>query len=162
MLSFNPYTILFTIINLLVLWVLLRLTLFKKITAILDNRAQSVQDQRTRAADERAQAEQEHRQYDQLLEQAHQESAELLAQTRAQAQREYQAMLDSAHADAQRLMDSTRSQLAAERETMLQGARKEVAQLALLAAARVTQQKLGAQDDMALVDSFLTEMGEPS
>lgn len=162
MLNFSPYTILFTIINLLVLWLFLKHFLFEKVTAILDRRAQSVRNDQDAAAQEKQQAEQLHRQYDQQLAQARQESVDLLAQSKAQAQKEYAAILDSAQTDARSLMDTTRKQLQAERESMIRGARKEVAQLALLAAAKVAQSELDQKSDLALVDSFLSESGDPS
>lgn len=161
MLDFNPYTIGFTILNLLVLWLFLRHFLFGKVTAILDRRTQTVQSDLEKAARENEQAQQLHRQYDEQLGRARQESAELLDKTRAQAQSEYQAILDSAHADARQLMETTRKQLEAERESMLRGARREVAQLALLAAAKVAQKELDAKSDLALVDSFLSETEDP-
>lgn len=162
MLNFSPYTILFTIINLLVLWLFLKHFLFEKVTAILDQRAQSVRRDQETAAQEKEQAAQLHRQYDQQLAQARQESEDLLAQSKAQAQKEYAAILDSAHTDARSLMDTTRKQLQTERESMIRGARKEVAQLALLAAAKVAQSELDQKSDLALVDSFLSESGDPS
>ena len=86
----------------------------------------------------------------------------LLAQSKAQAQREYEAVLEQARAEAQALLDTTRKQLEAERSSMIRGARNEVAQLALLAAAKVAQKELNAQGDLALVDSFLSDLGDPS
>ena len=160
MLDFNPYTIVFTILNLLVLWLFLRRFLFGKITAILDQRAQAVQSELDGAAREKEQAEQLYRQYDEQLGQARQESAELLTRTKAQAQQQYQLTLDAAQADARQLMETTRKQLETERESMLRGARKEVAQLALLAAAKVAQKELDGQSDLAMVDAFLSETGD--
>ena len=43
---------------------------------------------------------------------------------------------------------------------MLRGARNEVASLALLAASKVAQASLDNDNDRALVDSFLSEVGE--
>ena len=43
---------------------------------------------------------------------------------------------------------------------MLRGARNEVASLALLAAAKVAQRSMDSDDDKALVDTFLSEVGE--
>lgn len=160
MLNFNPYTILFTVLNLLVLWLFLRHFLFNKVTTILDNRAKAVQDEQEHAQQDQTQAENLRTQYEQQLDQARQEGADLVAQSKAQAQREYQAILDAAHTDAEHLKETTRAQLQTERENMVRGAQKEVAQLALLAAARVTQKKLDSQDDLALVDSFLAEVGD--
>lgn len=162
MLSFNPYTIVFTIVNLLVLWLFLRRFLFNKVTEILDKRAQSVQNELDHAAKEKTQAEQLHQQYDQQLSHAQEESASLLSQAKEQAQKEYQAVLDRAQAEANRLMETTRKQLAVEHDNMIRGARNEVAQLALLAAAKVAQKELDRQGDLALVDSFLSETGDRS
>jgi len=161
-LNFSPYTILFTVINLLVLWLFLKHFLFEKVTGILDGRAQAIQKDREDAADQKQLATQLHDQYEQQLAQTRQESETLLAQSRAQAQKEYEATLDSARADAQKLMETTRRQLQAERESMLRGVRKEVAQLALLAAVKVAQSELDRKNDLALVDSFLSESGDPS
>ena len=156
MLDFSPYTIAFTILNLLVLWLFLQHFLFGKITDILDRRAQAVQSELDDAAREKERAAQLHRQYDEQLGQARQESAK----TKAQAQQQYQSTLDAAQADARQLMDTTRKQLEAERASMLRGARKEVAQLALLAAAKVAQKELDSQNDLAMVDAFLCEPGD--
>lgn len=162
MLDFNPYTIVFTIINLLVLWLFLKHFLFGRVTAILDRRAQTVQSDLESAAQEKEQAEELRRQYGEQLSKTSQESAVLLAQSKAQAQREYEAVLEQARAEAQALLDTTRKQLEAERSSMIRGARNEVAQLALLAAAKVAQKELNAQGDLALVDSFLSDLGDPS
>ena len=43
---------------------------------------------------------------------------------------------------------------------MLRDARSQVASLALLAAAKVAQQSLDSESDKALVDTFLSEVGE--
>ena len=43
---------------------------------------------------------------------------------------------------------------------MLRGARSEVASLALLAASKAAQRALDGSDDQALVDAFLSEVGE--
>ncbi|WP_369283566.1 F0F1 ATP synthase subunit B [Oscillibacter sp. GMB15532] len=162
MLNFSPYTILFTVINLLVLWLFLKHFLFEKVTAILDHRAQAIQKDREDAAGEKLLAGQLHDQYERQLAQTRQESETLLAHSRAQAQKEYEATLDSARTDAQKLMETTRLQLQTERENMLRGVRKEVAQLALLAAAKVAQSELDRKNDLAMVDSFLYESGDLS
>lgn len=162
MLDFNPYTIAFTIINLLVLWLFLKHFLFGRVTAILDQRAQTVQSDLENATQEKEQAGELRRQYDEQLSKTSQESAALLAQSKAQAQREYEAVLEQARAESQALLETTRKQLEAERTSMIRGARKEVAQLALLAAAKVAQKELNAQGDLALVDSFLSDLGDPS
>lgn len=160
MLDFDPYTVLWTVINLLVLFVLLRLFLFKPVTRIMDQRAQAIQDELDRADAQKADAEQLKADYEARLSDARDEAADLVAKAKERANQEYQAVLAQAQADAERVRAAARTQLEAEREAMLQGARDEVAQLALLAAARVAQHSMDEEGERALVDSFLAEAGE--
>lgn len=160
MLEFNPYTILFTIINLLILFAFLKHFLFGKITAILDQRAQAVKGDLDQAAQEKQAAQALRGQYEAQLADARTQSLQLVAEAKARGQREYDAALAAAQADAKKLTEDTRAQLEAERQTMLTGARKEVAQLALLAAAKVAGRALDCQDDRAMVNAFLDEAEE--
>ena len=67
MLNIDPYTILWTLIDLLILFLLMKKFLFKPINAILDSRAKKIQDDTAQAEQLRAEAEQMHQQYEQLL-----------------------------------------------------------------------------------------------
>jgi F-type H+-transporting ATPase subunit b len=159
MLSFNPLTILFTLANLLILWLFLKKFLFGKVNALLDQRAKAIQDEKAAAAAALEQAESTRKQYDGLITQAQAESAALLARSKDAAQREYDNVVSHAQKDAKQILDTGRKQLSAERDQMIRGARREVAELALLAAAKVAQKELDAQGDLALVDAFLRETG---
>lgn len=83
-----------------------------------------------------------------------------MADAQNRAQRVYEGKMAEAETDAKRLRSEAEAQIASERETMLRGARNEVASLALLAAAKVAQRSLDNADDKALVDTFLSEVGE--
>ena len=136
MLEFSPSTIFFTILNLLVLYFILRKLLFGRINAVLEQRAKLVQEEISSAEEKNRQAQ-------------------------ARGQRAYEARLAQAEDDARRVQAEAESRLATERENMLRGARNEVASLALLAAAKAAQTALNADSDRALVDAFLAEVGEP-
>ena len=129
-------------------------------TTILDNRAKAVEDEQTCTAQAKEQAEKLLSQYNDQLSKASQESRELLAQSQAKAQLEYDAAMNKAETDSKALMESTCQQLAVEREKMLQGVRKEVAQLAVMAASKVAQQSLDTETDRSLAEQFLAEAGE--
>ena len=83
-----------------------------------------------------------------------------MADAQNRAQRAYEGKLAQAEADARQLRGQTEAQLTAEREAMLRGARDEVASLALLAAAKVVGKAMDSADDQAMVDAFLSEVGE--
>ena len=140
MLDFQVSTIVFTVINLLVLYFILRKLLFGRVNAVLEQRAARVKETIDSAEASKCQAEELRAEYEDKLTDARQEAAKLVA-------------------DAKRLRSEAEAQIASERDAMLRGARNEVASLALLAAAKVAQRPT-EDGDRALVDSFLAEVGE--
>ena len=161
MLEFSPSTIFFTILNLLVLYFILRKLLFGRINAVLEQRAKLVREEITSAEEKNRQAQALRDEYEGRLTDARQEAAKIVAEAQNRGQRAYEARLAQAEDDARRVQAEAESRLATERENMLRGARNEVASLALLAAAKLSQTALNADSDRALVDAFLAEVGEP-
>lgn len=160
MLDFDPVSIIFTVVNLLVLFVVLKQVLFKRVTKIIEDRAALIHSDLDAAKRQNDEAGALKTEYEAQLAEARAKAAEIIAQAKAQGQREYDIALDAARSDAQTLLSEARAQIAAEREAMLRGARGEVAQLALLAAAKVSGKALDGADDRALVNVFLEEAGE--
>ena len=160
MLEFQLSTIVFTIINLLVLFLILRKLLFGRVNAVLEQRAALVKSEIAAAEDNNRQAEERKLQYERQLTDARHEGAKIVADAQSRAQRLYEDKMLQAEADAKRLRSAAEAQIATEREAMLRGARNEVASLALLAAAKVAQRSMDNAGDKALVDTFLSEVGE--
>ena len=154
MLDFQVSTIVFTVINLLVLYFILRKLLFGRVNAVLEQRAARVKETIDSAEASKSQAEELRAEYEDKLTDARQEAAKLVADAQNRAQRAYEAKMADAETDAKRLRSEAEAQ-----DAMLRGARNEVASLALLAAAKVAQRPT-EDGDRALVDSFLAEVGE--
>ena len=128
MLEFEWTTILWTVINLLVLYLFLRKFLFGRVNAVLEQRQALIQQ----------------------------------ALDGARAEAGSRQRLEEAGQQAARQMEDARTRMAAEREDMLRQARSEVASLALLAAAKAAGQAMDAPGEQAMVDAFLSEVGEPT
>lgn len=159
MLEFHLSTIVFTIINLLVLYAILRKVLFGKVNDILEQRANLVQQEMEAAQQGNRQAQELKAEYEGKLTDARQEAAKIVSDAQIRAQRVYEGKVAEAQGEAQRLRQEAQAQIASEREAMLQGARQEVASLALLAAAKVAGRSMDA-NDKSYVDEFLSEVGE--
>lgn len=160
MLEFHLSTIIFTIINLLILFFILKKLLFGRVNAVLEQRAALVKSEISSAEDNNRQAQELKAQYENKLSDARHEAAKIVADAQNRAQRVYEGKMADAENDAKRLRSEAEAQIASERDTMLRGARNEVASLALLAAAKVAQCSMNNADDKALVDTFLSEVGE--
>ena len=145
MLDIDPYTILWTVVNLLVLYLLMRKFLFGPVNAILDGRAKAIEDGLTQARQQQEEAQQLHSQ---------DEASQIIAQAKAQSEALYQRTLADAQAEAKKLLEENQERNLRDRENMLRSVRQEVAQLAVVAAEKV------AVDSNQAIDSFLQEAGD--
>ena len=150
MLEFHPVTIVLTIVNLLILYAFFRKFLFGRVNAVMEERKAMIEKDLSEA-----EAENEAK-----LSGADQEAAQIMADAKARAERAYEGRMAQAQADADLLTAEARARIRSEREAMLRGAKQEVAALAILAASKVAQRSMDDNDDRALVDSFLAEVGE--
>lgn len=160
MLEFQISTIALTVLNLLILYVILKKLLFGRVNKVLDDRAALIQQTLDEAHGEKQKADELKKEYEDRLAQARTEANGILAQAKTRGEKEYQAILAQAQEDARRTQEQSKARAQAEREEMLRTARREVAQLAVMAASKVTRKTLDADSDRAILDDFLAEAGE--
>lgn len=160
MLEIDLSAVLWTVVNLLVLYLLLKRFLFGPVTAIMETRTKLIQDGLDQAQTAQEEAQAMRAQYEEQLARAQQEGSQIVDRARSRGQQEYETLVARAREDAHRTARDAQQQLDAQREEMLRGVRREVASLALLAAAKVSQQAVDEQANRDLVDAFLAEAGE--
>ena len=160
MLDIQVSTIVFTIINLLVLYVILKKLLFGRINRVLQARGEQINQQFDQAERQQAQAEQLKAEYEKKLTQAQEEAEGIVSQAQMRGKRGYQAIISQAQEDVRQLQNQAQAQNQADREEMIRATRREVAQLAVMAAAKVAQKSLDVESDRAVAEQFLAEAGE--
>jgi F-type H+-transporting ATPase subunit b len=159
-LGINPVFLLSQIVNFLILFVALRVFLWKPLTQRLDARREMLRKQREDAeatAEARAQIEEERAR---VLADAQAEAKEVLAEARSQAQE----IIDQAHVEArerveQELADA-RQAAEEERDRLLGRMREQIATLAIAAAHKLVEEALDEQRQRALVDAFFSGVRE--
>lgn len=149
-----------TVINLFILYLLLKKFLFKPVTTMIESRQQEIEHNIAAAEDQRIKAEVLLEEYDDNLKNAQHESTQLIAKAKTRAKHEYQTILNSAQSDAKKLTEETELQIETDRLAMLAGVRQEVAALAIMAAAHVSAHQRNYDEDQALLESFLSEVGD--
>ena len=112
MLDIDPYTILWTVVNLLVLYLLMRKFLFGPVNAILDGRAKAIEDGLTQARQQQEEAQQLHSQYEAEIAQSKDEASQIIAQAKAQSEALYQRTLADAQAEAEQELSDAWLELA--------------------------------------------------
>ena len=153
------WNIVWTIVNILVLFLLLKHFLFKPITEMMESRTAEIENNLRDAEDQKQKASELTAQYEEKLQGAHAEAAQLVSEARQRGQREYDAILKTAGQDAQKEQERARADMEREREEMLRGVQENVTELVLLTASKLSQKELDEESDRKLVDSFLSEAG---
>ena len=153
------WNIVWTIVNILVLFLLLKHFLFKPITEMMESRTAEIENNLKDAEDQKQKASELTAQYEEKLQGAHAEAAQIVSEARQRGQREYDAILKTAGQDAQKEQERARADMEREREEMLRGVQENVPELVLLTASKLSQKELDEESDRKLVDSFLSEAG---
>jgi F-type H+-transporting ATPase subunit b len=138
-------------------WVLKRVA-FKRIQAAIDERRQQIRSSLEDAENSRNEARQLLEEHRALIGQARGQAEEILAEARRVADSQRQRVKDETEADRQRRLEETRRQIEAETHRALEQIRAEVAELTLVATAKVTGKVLDDADHRRLIEDAIKDL----
>ena len=143
------------IINLVVLYLLLRHFLFKPVMGIMDKRRQIIEDGLRNAQDAQNDAMKMKQEYEDALKGAKQESVQIVENARSVAKNEYDRIVAEAGEKAGSIIENAKETVRVERERTMRELQGEIAGLAVASAAKI----VGKTADQDLYDQFLKEVG---
>ncbi len=158
--GFNPWTALFTLLNLVLTFLILKKYLFKPVTKMIDDRQKEIDDIFADAEDARQKAETMRADYDRKLSEAKDASAQIIAEATQEAHRRRDDILVHAQTDAEGIRNKARAEIELERKKALNGVKDDISRIALDIAEKVVEKKLDGDDHDRLVEDFLREMGD--
>lgn len=153
-----PGLMVWTALVFLTTFFLLRWLAFGRIQGLIDRRREYVRrtlDEADRAREEaRALLEEHHR----LIAQAKLQSEEILAEARRVAEADRKRAREEAQQDLERRLEENRRTIEAENQRLVEQIRREVVELTLTAAEKVTRKVLTEDDHRRLVDEAVGEI----
>ena len=156
MLDFSV-TFIITIINITVLFFVLRAVLWKPVTKFMEDRTRRVEESIEHSKEDRAQAKALLEQYQTQLKNAEAEAQTIIRNARDQAQKEADRIKTESQADAEQILENTRKQLFLERQAALSAFRKEAASLVMDAAGKLVGREISSQDNLLYAEMLLSE-----
>lgn len=153
------WNVIFTIVNLIVLYLGLRKFLIGPVTKVMDQRKQLIEGQMADARYVNEQANELKAQYEDALKQAHEESAQIVEKARKSAQAEYESRMDAADAEAQKIIANAHKSIDLEREKTVQELQSQIAGLAMAATAKVLGDTDQAAQNKLMYEQFLAKTG---
>ena len=153
--------LIFTVINILILAVAMRLLLFKPVRDIIAKRKEEANQEYEKAQASLREADELKKQYDDSLKKLEEERKETLRTARKNADAEYQRIVGSAEERAASIKSDAQIQAESTRQQVLKRAEREIADIVLEAATKITgDAKEGKEINSALYDEFLSKAGE--
>ncbi len=153
-----PGLMIWTLLSFAITFFVLRKWAFGPIQQTIEQRRQRIREsleEAERARDEARNLLREHRE---LRAQARGEAEQILAEARRVGESLRDRVRDEAESDRQRRLEETRRQIEAETTRALEQIRGEVAELALVAAEKVTRRALGDDDQRRLIEDAIREL----
>ena len=143
-----------TIINLIVLFLLLRHFLINPVSNIMEQRRKLIADGLQNAQDTQDEANRLKAEYEEALSGAKKESAEIVDKARIDARAEYDRIVGEAGAKAGNIIENAKENVRIEREQTMKELQSQIAGLAIAYAEKIVGDK-----EQNIYDQFLGEVG---
>ncbi|MGN0438014.1 MAG: ATP synthase F0 subunit B [Lachnospiraceae bacterium] len=160
MLKIDAANIIFTVINLLILFVAMRFVFFKPIKKVIEERQKEADKQFDDAAAKQEEAEGLKAQYNETLLGIEEERKQTIANARKDADAEYQRIISNAQNEARQIRETAENDAKREKEKIIKNAEKEIADMVVDAAKKVVGTQSGANIDSSLYNEFLSKAGD--
>ena len=156
------WNLVFTIINLIILYLILKKLLIGPVTGIIEKRQAMIKAQLDDAASKEVQAQELKGRYETALFHAREESNALVENARNRAKTEYERIVHDAKKEASRVKKEAEKDIAAEKENTIRKLESQIAELAITTAEKMLsgQTEKCTENDRALYDQFLKKAGE--
>ncbi len=156
--SIDPGTIVFTLINTLIIFLIFRIFLFKPVCKILDKRKEMAAAEIAEAQKAKEAAAKTEQEYLERLASAKAEAAEIMKQATQRAQARGDEIIAEANKSAADIRAKAEETIERERKSAVNEIKNEISDMVILAASKVAEKEISAKDNEELISRFLTEM----
>ena len=158
--SLNVWTAIFTLVNLLVLFIVMKKYLFGPVKEMIDERQKEIDDLYADANQSKADAAELKEQYETRLAEANEEKEEILRNAYRKAQLREEEILREAQEKAAQTMKRADAQIELEKKRALNEIKDDVSAMAVDIASAVLARDIKSREHTALIDSFIENLGE--
>lgn len=159
-LNINVFTALFTLVNTIVLFLVLKKFLWGPVMKMIADRQQEIDGMYADADAAKSQAQQLRTEYEGKLAEAQQTGDRIVKEATARGQQRQEEILRQANAEADAVRRKAESDIAREKKKAVDEAKNEIAGLAVDIAEKVVGEGLDSGAHAKLVDQFIAELGD--
>ena len=158
--SIELTTIVGTILNALILFLVIKHFLFDRVNAVLESRKTEVAKTYEDADTALTNAKQLESEYTEKLSAAKEESAEIVKNATKKAQARSEEIISEARDEAKGLLDKAEADIEKEKKRAVNQIKDEISDIALSIASSVVSKEIDAKTHEQLIESFINEIGD--
>ena len=156
----DVWTMIFTWVNMLILFTVMKKFLFKPVMNILDQRDAEIKKIYNDANDANEKAVTLEKEYSEKMAQARDEAGEIIKQATLTAQKREKEIIESAHEQVAAMTRRAETQIAQERKKAYQEIKEEISDISVAIAGKMVGREITAADHEALISQFIENVGE--
>ena len=156
----NPVTLIAQICNLFLQLAVVKIFFLDKIKAILDQRREAADKEITDAQAAKAEALVIKETYEQNMKEAKAQASSILERAQKTATVRSEEIIRQANDEAVAIREKASADIAQEKKKAINDAKDEIAGISLAIAGKVVGRELTAEDQKALIDSFIDGLGD--
>lgn len=150
-------TLFFTVLNILVLYFILKKLLFKPVTKHMQTRTDKINEALKMAEEAKRKLEDMEKENQARLRAVKEEGIALMASYEQKAKKAYDTIIEKAKQDSEAMVNQTRSELEVEKEKLIAELKNEVSDLVLEASGKIIGKNLDDKTNRELIDTFIKE-----
>ncbi len=157
--SIDPGTIIFTLINTLIIFLIFRFFLYKPVCGILDKRKEMAAAEIAEAKAAKESATKAEQEYLDRLAEAKTEASEIVKQATARAQAREEEIVAEANKQAQSIRAKAESDIERDKKRAINEIKDEISEMVVLAATKVVEREISEKDNEEIISGFLANVG---
>lgn len=154
------WTLVFQIINTLILFWFLKKLLFKPVTEFMEERQNTIAASIKEAEDKNQQADNRKNEYQAKLEQVQEEGRQILKEASRKAESKADEIIKEAQREAEKLLNRAEAEIKRQNEKAMNELKDEIASLAVMAAGKIIEKSLDEENHNQLIREFIDEVGD--
>lgn len=150
-------TLFFTVLNILILYFILKKILFKPVSKYMNDRSNKIKEALDMAEDAKKKVEDMEKEHQARLKEVKEQGVLIMDTYKKKAENEYNSIITKAKEDAEVMIKNARSELEVEKEKLMRDIKGEVAELVLAASKKVLNKNIDEKASKELVSEFIKE-----
>ena len=151
-------TLVWQIINFLVLLWLLKRYLYGPITEMIDKRSQKINDDLDEAENRKKEAQELKEKYEMELKNARQQAQEIIEEAENRGKKQAREIIDRAREDAEKVKENKLAEVEQARKEAVAELRNEVASISMLLAGKIIKEQMDYKKHEQLINQYIDDL----